>query len=108
MQTKEEKIQEIELRERIEHQNVLLALGVLLRQKEGVQLFNYLFKEFDVACVPEIGMEGQMLFEYLGFLRAGNAIYKLVCEADYSIAATILSKLEKDRYDRLYIDSRLE
>ena len=97
-----------DLQEQLEHRDVLLALGVLLQMKEGQQFLKYLFKHFDVACVPEIGLEGKELHEYLGFLRAGNSIYKLVCEADFEKAALLLSKLERERYDKIIEQHRFE
>lgn len=97
----------VEHQEQIEHRDVLLAIGVLLKSKEGKQLFNYLFKTIDVITAPEQGLEGNMLHEYLGFLRAGNSIYKLVSEADYEEAALILSKIERKKYDDLIEQHRL-
>lgn len=86
----------------LEHRDILLAINVILKQKEGLDLFTYLFKHFDVACVPERGMTGEDLQEYLGFLRAGNSIFKLVSEADSEIAAKILALTERKKYeDRL-------
>ena len=96
-----------ELQDQLEHQNVLLALGVILKQKEGLQLFSYLFKNLDVACVPPQEMEGKDLHEYLGHLRAGNSIYKLACEADYSIAATITAQIERQKYDNKLTEYRI-
>lgn len=94
--------------EDVEHRDVLLAIGVLLKSAEGIQLFAYLFKSLDVATLPERGLEGNDLHDHLGFLRAGNSIYKLVCEADPEIAASILSKLERKRYERLYEQHRID
>lgn len=93
--------QKKEHQEQLEHRDVLLAIGVLLKQKEGRQFFKYLFKNLDVACTPEEGLEGTMLHNYLGFLRAGNSIYKLVCEADFEEAALLLSKIEREKYEDL-------
>lgn len=98
---------EEERREQLEHRDVLLAIGVLLKLKEGQQLFKYLFKNLEITTAPVQGMEGNELHEYLGFLRAGNSIYKLVCEADADIAASILSKLERERYEHIYEQHRI-
>ena len=92
----------------IEHRDVLLAIAMILKQKEGRQLFSYLFKNFEVTCVPDIGMKGEELHEYLGFLRAGNSIYKLASEADSENAASILANLERKRYDDIYERHRIE
>ena len=104
----EEYLQQQELREHLEHRDVLLAIGVLIKQKEGLQLFKYLFKSLEVATVPDAGMEDKELHDLLGFLRAGNSIYKLVCEADFTIAASIISELEREKYNGLCERHRLE
>lgn len=95
-------------RELLEHRDVLLAIASILKTNEGLQLFKYLFKTFEVAQLPEPDMEDKVLTEYLGFLRAGNSIYKLVCEADFNIAGNILSKLERERYERLHEQHSIE
>ena len=104
MLTSEELIlfeQDQERKEALEHRDALLAIASLIKSTEGRKFFRYLFKTLDVAQLPDQNIEGNMLHEYLGFLRAGNAIYKLTCEADPDIAASILSKLERERYDEL-------
>lgn len=100
--------QELIRQEQLEHRDVLLAISAIIKTKEGQQLFNYLFKNFEVMCAPERGLQGNDLYEYLGFLRAGNSIYKLVCEANSEEAANILSKLERKRYEDLYEQHRIE
>lgn len=87
--------------EELEHRDVLLAIAVILKTNEGLQLFRYLFKNLEIATVPDPGMEGTELHDYLGFLRAGNSIYKLACEADFKITASLLAKLEREKYDDL-------
>lgn len=94
--------------EKLEHRNVLLAIASIIKTKEGTKIFEYLFKNLDVAVLPERGMEGNILHEYLGFLRAGSSIYKLACEADSETAANILAKLERKRYEQLYEQHRIE
>lgn len=99
---------EVARQEALEHRDVLLAIGVLLKQKEGLTLFSYLFKNLDVAELPDRTLTGEDLQEYLGFLRAGNSIYKLACEADADIAASLLSQLERKRYEHKYHIYRIE
>lgn len=107
METLEEYHRNKEHQEMLEHRDVLLAIGALLKTKEGKDLFRYLFKNLDVSCVPEEGMEGNVLHNYLGFLRAGNSIYKLVCEADFEEAALLLSQIERKKYDDLIEQHRI-
>ena len=92
----------------LEHRDALLAIGSIIKTDEGVKLFKYLFKSFDVAELPSQEMEGNVLHEYLGFLRAGNSIYKLTCEADSEIAASILSNIERKKYERICEQHRIE
>lgn len=94
--------------ESVEHRDALLSIASILQTKEGEKLFKYLFKNFEVANLPPKGMEDKELHEYLGYLRAGNSVYKLVCEADANIAASILSKLERERYDHKLEEYRIE
>lgn len=99
---------EKELQEHREHKEVLIAIAHILKTKEGLQLFTYLFKNLDVTMLPDRGMQANDLQEYLGFLRAGNSIYKLACEADSETSASIIAKLERKRYEDTYEQYRLE
>jgi len=98
---------EQERKERLEHRDVLLSIASLIKTDEGQKLFKYLFKNLEVSQVPPQGLEGNQLHEYLGFLRAGNTIYKLACEAASETSASILAKLERERYDDLYEQHRI-
>jgi hypothetical protein len=99
---------EKERKEALEHRDVLLAIAAILKTKEGIQLFSYLFKNFDVTSLPDRSMKGDDLHEYLGFLRAGNSIYKLACEADSESAASLVAKLERERYADTYEQFRID
>ena len=100
--------EEKERQENIEHRDALLAIASIVKTKEGQNLFRYMFKNFEVSNLPDRTIKGDDLHEYLGFLRAGNSIYKLVCEADADIAGSILSKLERERYDHKLAEYRIE
>lgn len=110
--TREERIAayhaERERQERLEHRDVLLSIASLIKSKEGQALFEYLFKHFEVAALPPRNLTGEILHENLGFLRAGNSIYKLLCEAASESAASILAKTERKRYEELYHQHRIE
>ncbi len=86
----------------LKHRDVILNIRAILATKTGTEFFKYLFEVFGVADLPDIGLEGQLLFEQIGFLRAGKSIFKLVCEADFETAGRLLAKTEKDKYDELY------
>lgn len=92
----------------IEHRDVLLAIASILKKKEGQQIFKYLFKHFEVGETPEVDMKGEHLHGYLGLLRAGNAIFKLASEADSETAASLLAKLEREKYERKYEEYRIK
>ena len=94
--------------EALEHRDVLLAIGAIIKRPEGVKLFRYLFKNFNVADLPDSDMEGKILHEFLGFLKAGKSIFEVACEADSTIAASILSNIKRENYDKLREQQRLE
>lgn len=111
-QSIEEQLREFEIenerRERMEHRDVLLALGSILKTRQGKEIFKYLFKNFDVGEMPEIGLSPEVLHDRLGFLRAGNSIYKLICEADFEIAGNITAEIERKKYEDKYNRYRIE
>jgi hypothetical protein len=76
----------------------LQDLKSVLASAAGRRLFKYLFKHLEVAELPMMGLEGLLLMDKMGFLRAGNAIFKLAAEADAQAAASILAEKEKELY----------
>lgn len=100
--------QEKKRQEDLEHRDVLLAISAIISTDDGRKFFEYLFKNFEVANLPDRSLEGNILHEYLGFLRAGSSIYKLACEASSGDAAAILAKIERKRYDDAYEQHRIE
>ncbi len=102
MQTDLEKLDhQIEIRERLEHQDALLAIGAIIDTKHGRALFRYLFKNLEVGTLPERFLEGNILHEKLGFLRAGNSIYQLACQAASDTTAQITASIEREKYEDL-------
>ena len=90
---------ELERREQLEYRDVLLAVQSLMTTSDGVKVFSYLMKNLNVTKLPEQGMEGVELHDYLGFLRAGNSVYKLLCQADPEEAAKLIAKIERKEHD---------
>ncbi len=88
-------------KEATEHRDIILAVRAILATPSGMNYFKYLFKYFDVAQMPELGLEGLALHDRLGFMRAGNSIFKLVSEANFEAAASLLAMIEKERYEQL-------
>ena len=94
-----------ELIEAKKHQQALEDIRAILSIKPGRSFIKYLFDSLDVGELPALGINGEFLHDRLGFLRAGNAIFKIVAEADQREAGLILAQLEKERYDTLYEES---
>lgn len=90
---------ELDQKEINEHVEAVLAVNSILQTEEGRKLFLYLYKSFGVGEINPDGLEGAALHEYLGFLKSGNSIFKLASEAHPEIAASLLSTLERKRYD---------
>lgn len=103
---RQEKTQE-EISEAIEHRDIILDVRAVLATNAGKNLFKYLFKHFEVAQSVPQGFEGMMLHEWLGFMRAGNSIFKLAAESDFIEASRLLAKIEKERYDAVYKDAQI-
>lgn len=93
-----------EIKERLEHRDVLLNIQAMLGTKPGREFVKYLFKSFEVGEMPMIGLSGDMLMDRLGFLRAGNSIFKIVAEANSEMAGTLLGQIEKEKYAQIQYD----
>lgn len=97
---------EQEIKEAIEHRDVLIAIKEIMAHPQGRVLFKYLFKHLEVAELPPMGLEGPLLMDKLGSLRVGNSIFKLACEAHPEVAAQLLAQNEKERYEELLAQTR--
>lgn len=97
---------EADRREALEHRDALMAIRAILATNEGRVFFKYLLKNLEVGELPPIGLEGSILFDKLGFLRSGHAIWKLVAEANPKIAGEILANIEKEKYEILNLESQ--
>lgn len=89
----------------IEHRDVLINLRAVLKTVSGREVFKYLFKHFRVTDFPQIGLEGPMLHDNIGMMRAGRSIWEIAAEADPETAATLLAQTEKERYAKLYSEN---
>lgn len=95
-----------EQKERIEHRDALLAIRQIAVTSHGRSFFKYLFKAFEVGNLPQAGLERDLLLETMGFMRAGNSIFKLVAEANPEVAGALLAELEKERYAEIYSENQ--
>lgn len=97
---------EEERTEALEHRDALLDIRAMLAENHGKKFFKYLFKHFEIGQLPPVGLEGSILMDKLGSLRAGRALFELVSEADAETAAKLLADIEKDRYEKLVAASK--
>lgn len=97
-----------EIKERIEHRDALLNIRAVITTSSGRAFIKYLIKHLEVAELPDFGLEGDLLREKLGFLRAGQSIFKLISEASHMTAGSILAEVEKEKYERLYVLAQQE
>jgi hypothetical protein len=97
----EKKLTQEEIEEALEHRDVLLALREILATQSGQMFFKYLFKHFEIGLLPEVGVEGTLLHDHIGFLRAGVSIFELASEANPQLSAGILADIKKEKYERL-------
>lgn len=84
-----------------EHAHMLTVTRGILSTENGQRFFKYLFREFSVGVLPPRGLDGPDLADMLGYLRAGQSIFKLAAEADSAIAGSLLALLERDRQDEI-------
>jgi hypothetical protein len=97
-----------EIKEAVEHREVLNDICAVLATKSGRNFIKYLFKHLGASELPELGLTGDILMDKLGFLRAGNSIFKLVAEANHEAAGLILAENERWKNEQIYADEREE
>lgn len=106
MEYTQEQINE-EIKERTRHADVLNDIRAVLATKSGRSFVKYLFECFSVGEFPEVGTNKDYLMEQLGYLRSGNAIFKIVAESNSEVAGQLVGQIEKEKYDqKLYEASR--
>lgn len=94
------------MRERVEHENALRAIREISRLPAGQAFLKYLFREFEVGEVPPMGFEGNLLHDKIGSMRAANALFKIVSEADFETAGRLLAQVQKEKHEEILLDSR--
>lgn len=102
------KVTDEERRLAIEHQDTLRDLQAVLATVSGRNFIKYLFKHLEVMALPEIGLEGMLLYDRLGSLRHGRTIFNLVSQANGQLASQLLSEVEKERQDELMAENSLK
>ena len=86
--------------EAIKHRDALLNIRAILKYSEGQKFVKYLFESLGVNELPELGLTGELLHERLGLTRAANSVFSLVSQANPVVAASLLSEIERERYER--------
>ncbi len=94
--TAEQLIQK-EKEERLEHQNTLTSINIMMSNPHGKRVIKYLLKSFDYGGFPPTGLRGEDLLEYTAFLRAGNSVYKMILEASPELTGDLITEMEKER-----------
>jgi hypothetical protein len=90
-----------EVSEAIEHRDALLDVRAILSTATGRRFFKYLLKNYSPIELPPMGLEGAILHEGLGQLRAFNELFNLISEAAPEIAAAILAETVKEKNEKL-------
>ncbi len=90
---------EIERQERLEYENVIKSIQVIMSRPEGKKFLKYLLNSLDFGAFPPVGLYGEQLIEHTAFLRAGNTIYKMILEASPELTGQLITEIEKDRQD---------
>lgn len=84
--------------EQLEYEQALKDIRAIASTTSGINFLKYLFKTLGVAELPEQGLPDKLMYENLGHLRAGKAVFELVSVANPDIAAAIIARLEKERH----------
>lgn len=93
-------------REALEHRDMLMDVRAVLLTSHGQSLFRYLFRNLEVTELPQMGIEGNLLHDHLGFLRAGRSIFKLAAEANPELAGQLLASVEREKHDKLLREAK--
>lgn len=99
-----EQIRMEEFKELKRRQEILLDIQSVLATKPGRNLMRFLFEEFGVGQLPEIGISDEYLRDRLGFLRAGQLIFNVVAEAHPETAGNILAQIEREKHVQAHLE----
>jgi len=88
-----------ELREELRLRQAYAAIKQLLATQDGRVFMMYLLREFEYGEMPQVGMDKDLMLDKMGMLRAGQAIFNLIAEADPYGAAALLGEIKKEDND---------
>jgi len=97
-------ISEEEKIEYLDRRKALMSIRTILDTEAGRVFFRFLFKEFEVGDLPPVGLDGSLLMDKIGSLRAGQVFFELAAEANPKVASAILAELKKEKYEKLYAE----
>ena len=86
-----------EIQEGLEHNQTLSDIVAVLSTPSGERFMRYLFKHFEVGELPDLGLMNDLLYDKLGSLRPGRALFRLVAQADPRMAGLIMASLETEK-----------
>lgn len=92
---------------RAEHKRIVDNIALVLATPPGKVLAKYLIRELDVAKQPELGLEGTMLSDKIGFLRAGSSIFNIFAQANPEVTGALLAQIMKEEQDELIYQETL-
>jgi hypothetical protein len=88
--------EQVQSREAAEEAMAIRAMATLVGTPQGYIAFKHLLKSLGVGELPVQGLEGNLLHDNLGFLRAGKSIYNLLCRANHRKAVEIMADITKE------------
>lgn len=96
--SKQETLQEQQMREQVEYQNCLNDIRTVLGTAPGKRFMLYLLKSLNYGDFPPPGFPENMLQDRLGFLRAGQSIFEMIVQAHPDHAGDLAAIIAKERY----------
>ncbi len=87
-----------EQKQRALYQAALQDVKRILGTDYGQRFLKYLLESLDFGQYPDIGTPENILYDKLGFLRAGQSVFQLIAVADPELAGYLVGQIEKGRY----------
>lgn len=85
-----------DLKDQAKYQSVLNSLQVLLSYPHEKNFIKYLFENFQVGKVPQMGLYGDQLVEQTSFYRCGASIYEICLAAQPELTGSLIAEMKRD------------
>jgi len=95
-------------KESIEQRDAIINLREVLNTPPGRSFIKFLFKTLEVGELPSKGLESPDMYETLGFLRSGQAVFQLTSQANRKLAGNMLAEIQGDIYNDAIQRSQIE